>query len=233
MRISRYLYSALSAAVCAFLCACGTARVRTTRPLGTTPTIKPATVYVSDFEIDTATITAEQGILPDPPRLPGFDVGMLPPLPGTAKDPEKLARKLVDEMSASLVKGLTKAGLEARRLTRTNSFPSSGWLVRGVFTEVNQGNQLRRALIGFGQGKTDLQVCVDFNDLSQGRPKPFYQLSTSADSGKAPGAGPMIVFGPAGAAARFVIAGKDLDRNVKQTASRIAEQLLQRSRETL
>src|SRR5262249_41457973 len=123
----------------------------------------------------------------------------------TPKDPKVLARDLVESMSASLVKDLTKAGLNARRLRNGSPIPSSGWLVRGVFTEVNQGHQLRRALIGFGTGKTDLQVLVDLNDLAQGAPKRFYELNTAADSGKAPGAGPMIVLGPAGAAARFVI----------------------------
>jgi hypothetical protein len=102
--------------------------------------------------------------------------------------------------------------------------------VRGVFTEVNQGNQLNRAIIGFGMGKTDLQVLADINDLSQGAPKPFYELNTTADSGKAPGAGPTIVLGPAGAAARFVMAGQDLDRNVKQTASKIAEDIIERTK---
>lgn len=58
-------------------------------------------------------------------------------------------------------------------------------------------------------GKTDLQVLVDINDLAQGAPKRFYELNTTADSGKAPGAGPMILLGPAGVVARFIIAGKD------------------------
>src|SRR5437764_7450589 len=100
-------------------------------------------------------------------------------------------------------------------LPAIQSRPPAG-LVRGVFTGVNQGNQLRRAVIGFGAGKTDLQVLVDINDLAQGAPKPFYELNMTADSGRTPGAGPMIALGPAGAAARFVIASKDLDRNVKQ-----------------
>ena len=106
-------------------------------------------------------------------------------------------------------------GLNARRLASSDPIPTSGWLVRGVFTGVNQGNQLRRAVIGFGAGKTDLQVLVDINDLAQGAPKPFYELNTTADSGRTPGAGPIIALGPAGVAVRFVIASKDLDRNVK------------------
>ena len=190
------------------------------------------TIYVSDFDLDAANIKSERGMLPPPPKLPGPLGDALPPIPGTPKDPQKLARQLVDEMSASLVKDLTKVGLNARRLPPGAPLPASGWLVRGVFTDVNQGNQLRRAVIGFGMGKTDLQVLVDVNDLTQGTPKRFYELNTTADSGKAPGAGPTIVLGPAGVAARYVIAGKDLDRNVKQTASKIAAEVVQRTKQT-
>lgn len=101
-----------------------------------------------------------------------------------------------------------------------------------MFTDVTQGNQLTRAVIGFGTGKTDLQVVVDINDLTQGPPRRFYELNTTADSGKAPGAGPTIVLGPAGVAARFIIAGQDLNRNVKQTASKIVGEVVQRTKRT-
>jgi len=98
---------------------------------------------------------------------------------------------------------------------------------------VNQGDQLSRAVIGFGAGKTDLQVLVDINDLAQGPPKRFYELNTSASSGNTSGVGPAIVLCPAGAAARFVIASKDLDQNVKQTASKIAAEVVHRGRLSL
>lgn len=185
-------------------------------------------VYVADFELEAADIKSEKGVLPPPPKLPGPLGNVLPPPPGTPKDPKKLARELVDEMSESLVKELTKSGFTARRLTSTNNLPPSGWLVRGVFTQVNQGNQLQRAVIGFGKGKTDLQVVVDIADLAHGTPKKFYELNTTATSGKLPGAGPMIVLCPAGAAAHFVIAGGDLNRNVKQTAKQIAAEVAKR-----
>ncbi len=218
--------------LCAALCGCGTAKVSGRREIAPGPTTKPTTIYVSDFELDAAHIKAQGSLLPFPPKLPGPLGDILPPLPGAPKDPQVLARDLVESMSASMVKDLTKAGLNARRLAASAPTPSSGWLVRGVFTDVNQGNQLSRTMIGFGVGKTDLQVVVDINDLTQGPPRPFYELNTSADSGKAPGAAPTIVLGPAGAAARFVIAGKDLDRNVKQTASKIAAEIVQRTQQT-
>jgi hypothetical protein len=218
--------------LCAALCGCGTAKVTGRREISAMPATKPATIYVSDFDLDAADIKSQRGLLQPLPKLPGPLGDFLPPLPGAAKDPQKLARKLVDEMSTSLVNDLNKAGLNARRLGRSDPIPASGWLVRGVFTDVNQGNQLTRAMIGLGTGKTDLHVLVDINDLGQGAPRPFYELNTKADSGRAPGAAPTIVLGPAGAAARFVIAGKDLDRNVKQTASKIAGEVVQRTRRT-
>jgi hypothetical protein len=214
----------------AMLCGCGTAKVSAQHEISATPGTKPATIYVADFDLDAASIKSDTGFIPAPPKLPGLLGNTLPALPGTPKDPRRLARDLVDSMSESLVRDLTNAGLNASRLTRGVSLPTNGWLVRGVFTEVNQGNQLRRAVIGFGAGKTDLQAIVDIADLSQGAPKRFYELSTTADSGKAPGAGPMIAVSPAGAAARFVIAGKDLDKNVKQTVSKIAVEVALRAK---
>ena len=210
------------------LCGCGTAKVAGRRETSAAPATKPAVIYVADFDLDAASIKSEPGALAALPKVPGPLGSILPPPPGAPKDPDKLARELVDSMSATLVKDLTKAGLTARRLPTGEPLPTAGWLVRGVFTDVNQGNQLRRAVIGFGVGKTDLQVLVDINDLAHGAPRRFYELNTTADSGKAPGAGPMIVLNPAAGAARFVIVGKDLNLNVKQTASKISTEVAQR-----
>lgn len=218
-------------ALCAGTGFCGSAKITDEREISTAPTNKPVVVHVVDFDLDVADIKSEKGLLPAPPKLPGLLGDTLPLLPGSAKDPQKLARELVNQMSDALVKDLNKDGFTARRLTSTNDLPPSGWLVRGVFTTVNQGNQLQRAVIGFGKGRTDLQVLVDVADLSQGAPRDFYELMATATSGKLPGAGPMIVLCPAGAAARFVIAGKDLNRNVKQTAAQIAKEVGERAGE--
>jgi len=218
-------------ALCATLNACGSSTVSARRDLGAAPAERPRVVYVADFDIDVANVRHEAGFIPPPPLPKPPVIGeWLPALPGEVKDPKVVARELVESMSKSLVKELTKAGYTARRLGPAESIPDSGWLVRGVFTDVNQGNQLRRAIIGFGVGKTDLQVVVGINDLGKGAPEPFYEANAKADSGKAPGAGPLIVLGPAGAAARFVLAGGDLNRSVKQAAAKIATDVAERTR---
>jgi len=217
--------------LCVGICGCGTARISGRHEIGGVAPMQPKVVYVSDFELEAANVKSERGLLPLPPTPPGPLGNMIPPMPGSPKEPKKLAREVVDTMSTSLVKELTKAGLNAHRLTPGETVPKAGWLVRGVFTEVNQGNQLQRSMIGFGSGKTDLQAVVDISDLSQGAPKKFYELNANADSGKAPGSAPMIALCPAGAAARFVIAGQDLNRNVKQTASKIASEVVQKTQQ--
>jgi hypothetical protein len=186
-------------------------------------------IYVTDFELDAHNIQSEPGLLPPPPPpppLPGPLGNILPKPPGAPKDPVVRARELVDLMSTSLVEDLTKAGLKARRLSAGEAPPAEGWLVRGVFTRVDEGNRVRRAVIGFGEGQTELQLVVAVNELAQGVPKPLYELSTSADSGKQPGA--VITLNPYVAAAKFVLSSRDLETNLRQTASVIAADITQR-----
>jgi hypothetical protein len=104
--------------------------------------------------------------------------------------------------------------------------PPQGWLLRGVFTEVEQGNRLQRTIIGFGAGETEVEAVANLDDLSRGPPPPFYDIDASADSRKLPGA--IVMRNPYAAAAKFVMAGQSLDRNVKQAAKDIAKTVLAR-----
>ena len=76
-------------------------------------------------------------------------------------------------------------------------------------------------------GQTAVQVVVAVDNLADGTPRPLYELDTRATSGTAPGA--VIVMNPYVAAARFVLAGRDLEQNVKQTARKIAAEVATRA----
>lgn len=204
---------------------CQTAKV-TSEAGSTRPAVaKPVAVYVADFDLGVQNIHQEEGILSGRPGPVGR-VGVR--LSGGSEDPAVRARQLVDLMANSLVKELKKAGFSALRLPAGAPLATQGWLLRGVFTEVAEGNRLRRAMIGFGEGQTDVQVVATVHDLAEGAPGPLYELATDASSGSKPGAAPTLVLGPYGAAARFVMAGKDLDKNVKQTATEIAARMARR-----
>jgi len=188
--------------------------VKTTNP-------KAPLVCVADFELGAAQIQHEAGILENRPGPVGR-VGKR--LSGGTDDPAARARELVDLMANSLVNELKKAGLPARRY-QSGPLPSDALLLRGVFTEVQEGNRVRRAMIGFGSGQTDIQLIAVLDDLREGAPKSLYEVATDASSGHKPGAAPTLVLSPYGAAARFVLAGHDLDKNIKKTAAEIAQKI--------
>ena len=178
-------------------------------------------IYVTDFELDPQNIQSEPGLLPEPGTILPRP-GILSRLTGRSENPADRARELVNRMSATLVQDLIDNGISARRLAPGESLPLTGWVVRGVFTEVQEGNRLRRAAIGFGAGKTELQVLVYLDDLADGAPRPFAEFDTSADSGNKPGGGKYA------AGAKYMMGRFDLDKNVSQTASAIAADMSQR-----
>jgi hypothetical protein len=207
---------------------CNTAKVTSDVEIAPPASAEPVAVYVADFELGVQGIKHEDGVLSNRQGPVGRIGGRLS---GGSSDPAARARQLVDLMANSLVKELSKAGFSARRLPPDAALASRGWLLRGLFTEVQEGNRLRRAMIGWGEGQTDLQVVTTVHDLSQGLPKPLYEIATDASSGTTPGAAPTLVLGPYGAAARFVLAGQDLEKNVRQTAAQIAERLAKRTQQ--
>jgi len=115
------------------------------------PPTAPRVIYVKDFNLEPGSFQAESGILPISPVSVG---AFIPRLLGVPVDSAVRQRELVKLMSSALVDDLASAGLNARFLPSGELFPSEGWLVRGAFFEVNEGNRLRRALIGFGSGAT-------------------------------------------------------------------------------
>src|SRR5690348_614603 len=170
--------------VVALLAACGGTKVTDTNALAASVSA-PTIVYVSDFDLDAGAVQQSgPGSLINRVR-PGI-IGSGPL--GIARTPEQQARDLVDLMANSIVDDLHKDGIAAERLAPGLPLPATGWLVRGVFLQVDAGNRLRRAAIGFGAGATNLQVASTIDQLGAGAPQPLYTVDTNAQSGKLPGA---------------------------------------------
>ena len=181
------------------------------------------TIYVSDFELDPANFKQDKGgitgkgyLLPAPPK--SF-------LRRTRRAPNVAAHNLVDLMSDSLVSDLQKAGYHARRLSPNEPWPTEGLIVTGVFTELDEGNQMRRALLGFGSGKSKIQLYVMLADASSEHQ--LYETASKKSKGKHPGA--VIALNPYAGAASFVVkfglTKNAPEKMVKDTASKVAKQV--------
>jgi hypothetical protein len=145
------------------------AKVLSQENLTTLPPGRPTIVYVQDFKVEKESSGNDQ-------TLGG---GRARAIIAQVKSATGMqSSQVVDLMSSSLVSDLNRAGVKAVRLAAGRSLPKSGWLVRGVFTEVDEGSRVLRAEVGFGAGATDLAVLVNVADLQKGKAEPFYKLET-------------------------------------------------------
>ena len=184
----------------------------TTAALPSTPARR---VYVQDFALDVEATEPRTGLLGRPRLFQQL----------TSEDPATHARRIVDELASALVKDLNAAGVPAERLPAGGALPADGWLVRGVFTEADSGNTLRRAIIGFGSGKTDMEVQVGVSDLAAAQPtESFLVFGTITDPSRLPGG--VVTRNPYVVAAKFVLEKGAPQRDVEHTAKNIADELV-------
>jgi hypothetical protein len=217
-------YLLICALVAPIFAGCSSVNSTDSRSFAAAASAQSAVVYVADFDLEAGESHKEWRSV----RIDSLDPFRRTILVRT-DIPNETAARVVNLMSDSIVTNLAKAGYPATRLASGQPMPSGGWLVRGVFTEIQEGNRLQRAAIGFGAEKTDLQVVTSLDRLADGPPKPLYEAQTDAASSTAPGSAALIVLNPhagvAPVAVHFVVAPKDLDNNVKETAGRIAVQV--------
>ncbi|HEX4022893.1 MAG TPA: DUF4410 domain-containing protein [Acidobacteriaceae bacterium] len=177
-------------------------------------------VYVTDFDLDAANYKGDTSLVS---KLPEAPVPRPHILRKKKETPAQRAQDLVNLMSTSLVKDLTKAGYTAQRLLADDPKPMSGWQIRGVFTDVEEGNQVRRAVFGFGSGASKMELYVNASNLAHPE-QPLYTVDTQKNSGKMPGA--VITLNPIVAGAKFVMEKNAPEKTIKKTATQISKDMV-------
>lgn len=190
----------------------------------------PSVIYVADFELSSENYQPDRGVRG---ALPNIVQNRLPerlgerlPHPLATKDPAGEARELVDELAKAMVADFVDKGMPARRFNQEGwGVPPEGWLVRGVFTEVAEGNRIDRAVIGFGKGGTEMEAQVGVSDLAGPDPlRCFALFGTIKDPNRIPGA--VVTRNPYVAAAKFVMEKNAAGRDVKKSARQIVDEIL-------
>jgi Domain of unknown function (DUF4410) len=202
------------------------------------PTTTPDTIYVSTFTLPEGMLKVDptqggvQGALNinvggSNGLLAGLRERRQPTVHGSASDQ---SAQVVDGLADQLVIALRNQGLSAQRWDgTTESLPKTGWWVRGDFKQVDEGNRVERAAIGFGQGATQMEIGVTVSDLSSQTPqKPFAVFDTTKDPGMKPGA--VVTMNPYAAAAKFHMEKNATAKDIKHTAEEIAGQISQLSK---
>lgn len=145
----------------------------------------------------------------------------------------EIGREAADAMAEELVRGISELGLPARRAYKETAVPVNALVVEGAFLDVDEGNRLRRVVVGFGAGAARVDARVLVHQVGPDARVKLLDFMTHGDSGKLPGAA--VTMG-AGAAAQGAVTGGMVAANaavsgvkayrseMEQMAARSAEQ---------
>jgi len=135
---------------------------------------------------------------------------------------------IITSLKLNLVEALKKAGHSVQNFPASSGGrPDHGVLVRGVFTEPDEYNRVRRVILGSGSPSPKFVLYVGVTNLA--RPdQPLYQMVPSS----APGFpvetrfGPLITINSYIPVSSFELARRPSDDDLRKTASEITTRLV-------
>lgn len=134
--------------------------------------------------------------------------------------PADQANTLVKAVSENIIRALTQAGFDARRLDANAPLPQTGVRVRGVFAEADEQNRARRLLVGGEPVGPNIILYVGVNNLKSPE-QPLYLLADPPAND--PRHGPVITVTSYAPAARYELSrdpsGDELQKISRQIAS--------------
>lgn len=184
----------------------GCAGAQVTQQSSATPimTSRPSQVIIYPFAADASDVSLNSGIFQRAYRNMSGE--------NQSEQQLQLARQTAQNICIQVAANLTQQGITAACLQR--GVPPTGnnvLILDGQFTDISEGNRLRRMVIGLGAGASKVDTVVQVVQKTDQGSTEIIDFSTSADSGYMPGAG---ITGPAGAAAGGAAAAASLGVNV-------------------
>jgi len=174
--VRRFVYLAFSS-FC--LVACGQTGVRDFKATQEKNLPKPSRILVYDFAVSEREVFEYQGIMRQQPSVKD------------AKERERqLAQEVKDALAEEVADGLRKMRFIVERVSRGTAPAENELLIDGQFLTVDEGNPLRRLVIGFGSGTSTVESRAQvYQGGNAGR---LLEFTTHSASGKLPGAAPAL-----------------------------------------
>ncbi len=110
----------------------------------------------------------------------------------------KLGNEVIDALSNELTEKIKILGFTAVRVNKTRLPAQNEIVITGQFLKIDEGNAIKRNLIGLGAGQSSIDTKVQVIAPSSEGTQEILNFNAHADSGKMPGS---VVLGPAGVAA--------------------------------
>jgi len=189
----------------------------------THPVTAPRVVYVEDFALD-PNIVQTATDLPSQVMARGGVLGRLRERtsllrPTDSSDPQTEARQAVNQLSESIVEGLTRAGIPAQRIAAGAPLPPDAWVLRGTVDRLSEGNRVQQSVVGFGAGEPVVEISGAMSD-SHG---PVLAFGDANSTHRMPGG--IVTRNPYVIAAKFVLSRGATSRDVQQLGGNLASEI--------
>ena len=160
-------------------------------PPPTTASVRPARIVVNDFAFSASQVSENSAI---GARI----LNSFSSTPAEQRE-DAIGKEAADALAAEVAKQLGALGFTVVRGNANTVSAEGDLVIDGEFVNVDEGNRLRRLVIGFGAGASKLDTKVSVYRVTAGARQSLLQFTTHADSGRMPGAA--VTMG-AGAAAQ-------------------------------
>ncbi len=185
---------------------------------------RPVMVVVSDFAVTPQEVKLD--------RAPGSRLATLLHGRDTSDAERQVGQAVASALSRRLVEEIQKLGFPAERAVSGASIPPNSLAVDGQFVTIDEGNRLRRMVIGLGAGGTTVQTQVQVHEATPDGLHLVAEFATVAESSRKPGMAETMGAGAAlsGVETAAAVGGAadvagEFGSSVEADANRTAEQI--------
>ena len=189
---------------------------------------RPQLIVVHDFGVSAGDVALDSGV--------GARLKLMMRETPAAEEELKIGREVARIVTENLVKEISKLGLPAVPAATAGPVSGPTLSIEGHFVSVDEGNRLRRMVVGFGAGASEVRTLVQVYETTNEGRRLVEDFYTTVKSSLKPGMGPMAGVGAAAgrAASSAVLSGgigiatersQGVDGDAKHTAEQITQTL--------
>ena len=151
---------------------------------GTPVLPKTGKVVIQDFTVNSAAVNMDESAAGRMHTL--LSIGREPDDPAASV---ALAQQVQNSFAKALVSDLRKSNIEAQRSTGAKAASTEPLLVvSGEVTTINEGDKVKRVMVGLGRGGSVVQTHVVVSSVANGHSTVVLELNLKSESGKKLGA---------------------------------------------
>ena len=189
---------------------------------------RPQVIVVHDFGVSPGDVSLDSAI--------GARITEMAKGTPEADEQLKVGREVAKVVTENLVKEIRKLGIPAEPAATATPVGGPSLAIEGHFLSVDQGNRLRRMVVGFGAGASEVRTLVQVYETTNEGRRLVEDFYTTVKSSRKPGMGPMGGVGAAAGRAATSVAvsagvglaterSQTVEGDAKHTADEIAKVL--------